>query len=207
MPMFLCVSAIVACLDFFGNPLLNSWFSLFANFSPAIFSNFMSGNFFLEVSLPWGSSHAGCCLCWVCVVGVTRCTGGLLPLVFTITNSLFKPIAIFWNLSLVIPIKNWHGPHLSCLMPFLWSSCFYVYIFFSSTSRFSLWIFGTDNSRTFDLTSEEWTARAYDKVSWINPWCLFFITSYDYGMRKINKEIRIIIAAENCLIKKLNAVK
>jgi len=128
--MFLCVSAIVACLDFFGNPLLTShdshFLTIFLLSSPISWAETFSLKFFL----PWGSSHAGCCICWVCVVGVTGCTGGVLPFSFTITNSLCMLIAILWSLSLLIPIKNWHGPHLSCLMPFLWCSCFYVYIFF-----------------------------------------------------------------------------
>lgn len=99
----------------------------------------------------------------VCVVGVTVCTG-VLPFFFflvlgvlcylLVSLSPCMPVAIFWNLFLVITMKRWHGPHLSCLMPFLWSNCFYAYIFSPSISRFSLWIFGSENSRTFDLTSE-----------------------------------------------------
>jgi len=153
-----------------------SWFSFFANFSPAISSNFMSRNLFLEVYLPWGISHAGCCLCWVCVVGVTGCTGRVLPLVLLSPihyTCLLQSFETF-PLSSQSRIGTDHTCHVSG------RSCdlvAFMSVFFSSASRLALWIFGTENSRTFDLTSEEWTARANDKVSWINPLCLFLITS------------------------------
>lgn len=166
MQVFLCVSAIVACLDFFGNPLLTSHHShSLLNFTCYIFFNFMSQSLLLEATLPWGSSHSGWCLC-LCFGLCCWCNGvhGECYLFFCLVLGMLcyllvslspcMPVAIFWNLFLVITMKRWHGPHLSCLMPFLWSNCFYAYIFSPSISRFSLWIFGSENSRTFDLTSE-----------------------------------------------------
>lgn len=65
MQVFLCVSAIVACLNFFGNPLLTSHHShSLLNFTCYIFFNFMSQSLLLEATLPWGSSHSGWCLCF-----------------------------------------------------------------------------------------------------------------------------------------------
>lgn len=98
----------------------------------------------------------------VCVVGVTVCTG-VLPFFFflvlgvlcylLVSLSPCMPVAIFWNLFLVITMKRWHGPHLSCLMRFLWSNCFYVYIFFLNLTFLpvNFWLRELQN---FDLTSE-----------------------------------------------------
>lgn len=163
MQVFLCVSAIVACLDFFGNPLLTSHHShSLLNFTCYIFFNFMSQSLLLEATLPWGSSHSGWCLCfglccWCngvhgeCYLFFCLVLGMLCYLLVSLSPCM--PVAIFWNLFLVITMKRWHGPHLSCLMRFLWSNCFYVYIFFLNLTFLpvNFWLRELQN---FDLTSE-----------------------------------------------------
>lgn len=136
--------------------LILCWISL------AIFFNLMSQNLFLEATLPWGSSHSGWCLCfglccWCngvhgeCYLFFCLVLGMLCYLLVSLSPCM--PVAIFWNLFLVITMKRWHGPHLSCLMRFLWSNCFYVYIFFLNLTFLpvNFWLRELQN---FDLTSE-----------------------------------------------------